>query len=88
VEGADAGFERAERDLGDRARGKPLLAERRRAIILAGEHAFVEQGPAARPMVLLLGRRGRLGDQHEILDQGAADPPAASAPSGSHNPGS
>src|SRR6188768_54838 len=62
MEMPDAGFERAEGQGVDRARGEAALAERGGAIIFAGKNAFVEQGPAAFPMVHFLGRAWRLGD--------------------------
>src|SRR5688500_2175272 len=44
VEMPDAGLQRAEGQLFDHPRRKPLLAERGGAVILAAEHALVEQG--------------------------------------------
>src|SRR3954452_4576764 len=53
VEVTNAGLEGAEGQRVERARGEALLAQGGGAIILAGEDSLVEQGPAARPMVLL-----------------------------------
>src|SRR5688572_12450163 len=54
VEMADAGLERSQRQFVDRSRRQAGLAEGGGAIVLAGEHALVEQGPAALPMVEFL----------------------------------
>src|SRR4051812_6064266 len=70
VEDPDAGLERAERDLFDRAGSKAVLAERGGAIILGREHALIEQSPALLPMILLIAVAGRFGNEHEVLDEG------------------